>query len=132
MTRSWPLGALTALAALAGCGGGGEQDTARSSTADLPSRPVDINPGGTNRAGSVAQLADCASWRSAGREERFAIIADIRGQHTPQRSKDARSPLPDEDAYDIFQRACKPDYADTLRLYKLYVRVQGFAPLREP
>ncbi len=131
MKRSWPLGALVALAALAGCGGDGEKQSAASSTTDRPTKPVDIDPGGTERAGSSAQLADCASWKAQTREERMAIIADIRGQHTPQQSKDARSPLPDEEAYEVFERACSPEWADSLRLYKLYVRVQGFAPLRD-
>jgi hypothetical protein len=53
----------------------------------------------------------------------------LRGQLTPQRSETAASPLSDERAYAVFQKACSPDYAESLRLYKLYVRVQGFAPL---
>ena len=55
----------------------------------------------------------------------------LRGQLTPQRSKTAESPLPDERAYESSRRACAPDLADSLRLYKLYVRMQGFAPLSE-
>ena len=92
---------------------------------------VDIDPAGRMQAGSVAQFADCRDWNAATREQRFATIADIRGQHTPQQSKTAASPLPDERAYEIFQNACKPEWAGHLRLYKLYVRVQGFAPLSE-
>ena len=80
-------------------------------------------------ASSVAQFADCGDWRAGTRAERFATIEVLRGQLTPQRSPTAASPLSDERAYEVFQKACSPDYAESLRLYKLYVRVQGFAPL---
>lgn len=84
---------------------------------------------GISRAGSVAQFADCADWKAATREQRLATIADIRGQNTPQRSKTAASPLSDEAAYEKFETACAPEWADSLRLYKMYVRMQAFAPL---
>lgn len=120
---------LFALAALAGCGGGADED--KPERAVMPAEPVDVDPVGLSRAGSVAQFADCGDWKKATREERLATIADIRGQHTPQRSTTAASPLSDERAYAVFQEACSPVWADSLRLYKLYVRVQGFAPLSE-
>jgi hypothetical protein len=44
----------------------------------------------------------------------------------------ARSPLSDERAYEILDKACRHPGAESLRLYKLYVRAQGFAPLNEP
>lgn len=116
---------LLALAALAGCGGE-ESEPAPASTI------LDVDPAGTSRAGSVAQFADCGDWKQATREQRLATIADIRGQHTPQQSATAASPLSDERAYEIFEEACSPEWADSFRLYKLYVRVQGFAPLSEP
>lgn len=139
MTAIRPLGAvLLALTAVVvtGCGGNEEGAAApSSSTATAPASteilPVDVDGTDPDRAGSVAQLADCAYWRSASREQRLATIADIRGQHTPQQSETGASPLSDERAYEVFERACKPEFADSLRLYKLYVRVQGFAPLTE-
>jgi len=115
------LAALLAAVAAAGCGGG-ESDPPRSPAA--AAQPV-----GDARGGSVAQYADCGDWRAGTKAERFATIEVLRGQLTPQRSKSAASPLPDERAYEVFQKACSPDYAESLRLYKLYVRVQGFAPL---
>jgi hypothetical protein len=129
--RSWPLAALVAAAALAGCGG--EDEPAGSSTPAAAARPttvVDVNPVGLERAGSYAQQADCAAWKAGTREQRMATIRDIRGQTTPQTDPDAKSPLPDVEAYKVFQHACKPEWANSLRLYKLYFRVQGFAPLR--
>lgn len=129
MRRAGPLGVLVALAVLAGCGDG-DEPAPRAATTTTPA-VVDVDPVGTNRAGSVAQFADCADWNGATRDERFATIADIRGQHTPQRSTTAASPLSDERAYEVFQEACEPEWADSLRLYKLYVKVQAFAPLSE-
>jgi len=128
MTPVRPLGALiVALAALSGCGGDDAGSVARApATTATSTQPVDLN-----RAGSVAQLADCAYWKRSSREERFATIVDIRGQHTPQQSKTAESPLSDERAYEVFERACAANPAGALRLYKLYVRVQAFATLAE-
>lgn len=121
MARAWPsVAALLAVTAAVGCGAG---DAARSSSA------VAAKPVGDESAGSVAQFADCADWRAATKAERLATIEVLRGQLTPQRSPNAASPLPDERAYEVFQKACSPDYAESLRLYKLYVRVQGFSPL---
>lgn len=133
MRRVRPLGALLlALAAVTGCGGGDDDKGAvkrESAAATTAAKPVDVDPDDPTRAGSVAQLADCKFWKQASREERFATIADIRGQHTPQQSKTAESPLSDERAYEVFERACAANPAGALRLYKLYVRVQGFATL---
>lgn len=118
MRRVMLAAALVAAAAATGCGG---DEAAESS----------VEPVGKKVAGSVAQYANCNDWNEGTREERYATIADIRGQHTPQRSETAESPMSDDEAYEIFQKACAPDYAGSLRLYKLYVRAQGFAPLRE-
>ena len=108
------------LAAAAGCGGSGDEQEGSEA------RPV-----GMESAGSVVQFADCADWRRGTEAERHATIEALRGQLTPQLSATAESPLPDERAYEILERACSPDVAASLRLYKLYVRAQGFAPLNE-
>jgi len=121
--------ALVAAATLAGCGG--EDEPVRSSTAAKPDKPVDINPVGLERAGSYAQQADCAAWKAGTPEQRMRTIRDIRGQTTLQNDPDPRSPLPDEVAYEVYQHACKPERADSLSLYRLYFRDQGFAPLRD-
>lgn len=113
--------AILALAAagLAGCGGGDE------------SRGGAVKPLGHESAGSVVQFADCADWRGGTRAERMATVRALRGQLTPQRSASAASPLRDDRAYALISKACTPDFAASLRLYKLYVRMQGFAPLSE-
>ena len=85
---------------------------------------------GPVRANSTAQFASCADWRRGSEEERYATIADIRGQLTVQTDPDATSDLPDDAAYAMFEKVCALSYSDSLRLYKLYARAQAFAPLR--
>ena len=116
--------ALAAAALGAGCG----EDSEPAAQAP-PEQAKAAEPVGIESAGSVAQFADCDDWNGGTRAERMATIEEIRGQHTPQRSKTAASPLSDERAYAIFEKACAPDYAGSLRLYKLYVKAQGFSPL---
>ncbi|MDX6650969.1 MAG: hypothetical protein QOJ97_2920 [Solirubrobacteraceae bacterium] len=94
-------------------------------------RSGEVKPVGHESAGSVVQFADCSDWRRGSRAERMVTIVRLRGQLTPQRSKTAASPLRDERAYALIQKACTPAFAGSLRLYKLYVRMQGFAPLSE-
>lgn len=105
-------------ATVAGCGGQDER----------ASQAARAQPVGDKSAGSVVQFADCGDWRTATRDERYATIEALRGRLTPERSKTAASPLPDDRAYTVFQNACSQGI-DSLRLYKLYVKVQGFAPL---
>ena len=111
--------ALVAAAFFAGCGDG-----------ETPS-PQSAKPVGKPSAGSVVQFADCGDWRRGSTAERFATIKELRGQLTPQTSPTAASPLADEGAYEILDGACQFETAESLRLYKLYVRAQGFAPLSE-
>ena len=116
------LAALVAVALAAGCGGGADSQP----SAAAPAKPV-----GDESAGSVAQFANCGDWKGGTEAERRATVKVLRGYLTPQRSKTAAGPLADDRAYEVFQKACAPDYADSLRLHKLYVKVQGFSPLAE-
>jgi hypothetical protein len=110
-------------AGVAGCGGG---DDGQASEPEPAAQAV-----GKEIAGSVVQYADCGDWREGSRAERVATVEQLRGQLTPQRSKSAASPLPDERAYEMLDKACTPEFSESLRLYKLYARMQGFAPLSE-
>ncbi|HET8820044.1 MAG TPA: hypothetical protein VFM57_00720 [Thermoleophilaceae bacterium] len=110
--------ALVGAAFFAGCGGDEETPPAKAAM-----------PVGNPSAGSVVQFADCGDWRRGSAAARVATIKELRGQLTPQSSRTATSPLADERAYEILNRACKFETAASLRLYKLYVRAQGFAPL---
>ena len=121
MTRRWIAAvALGAVAATAGCGGDGETASQRSS---------DAQPVGDMSGGSVAQYANCGDWRKGTKAERYATIKVLRGRLTPDSSKTAASPLTDDRAYQVFQDACAQGI-DSLRLFKLYARVQAFEPLR--
>jgi len=117
--RGCVAGALAAVAVVAGCGG--DDDPADQ-------RPA-AQPVGEASGGSVAQFADCGDWRKGTEAERYATIEELRGQLTAQTSESSESPLVDDRAYEILSNACRPSYAESLRLYKLYVRAQGFAPL---
>ena len=116
--------ALLAAAAL-GLGACGEGDSGDGASADSQVEGV-----GPVRAGSTAQFASCRDWRRGTEEQRYATIADIRGQLTVQTATEAVSDLPDEAAYQMFEKVCATDYSDALRLYKLYARAQAYAPLR--
>lgn len=118
--------ALFAVAALA-LGACGEGDSDDPASAGSDGNVVGVGP---VRANSTAQFASCADWRRGSEEERYATIADIRGQLTVQTDPDATSDLPDDAAYAMFEKVCAPSYSDSLRLYKLYARAQAYAPLR--
>jgi len=113
------------LAAAAIAAGGCGEDGANETAAVPATQGV-----GPIRASSSAQFADCRHWRRGTVEQRYATIAEIRGQLTSQDSASAESDLPDEVAYEIFEKTCSSEGSDRLRLYKLYAPAQAFAPLR--
>lgn len=117
--------AAAATAATAGCGGsdGGDGSDATASPGSADAQPV-----GDMSAGSVVQYANCGDWRDGTKAERYATIRVLRGRLTPDSSKTAASPLTDDRAYEVFQEACAQGI-DSLRLFKLYARVQAFEPL---
>lgn len=119
-SRRLAAAALSAMTAAAGCGDDGN---ARSA-------PI-AKPLGQESAGASVQFADCGDWRHGTHAERLATIEQLRGHLTPGRSRTAESPLSDQRSYEVFERACAPDYASSFRLYKLYGRAQGFAPLSD-
>lgn len=84
---------------------------------------------GAVRGGSVAPLAQCTDWNAGEEDAKMATIADIRAQ-VNQAGADGPTPdLPDDEAYDLFESVCANDYAAGFRLYKVYIRAAGFAPL---
>jgi hypothetical protein len=109
---------LLAAGALASCGDD-----------DRPASAPRAEPVGQESQGSVVQYADCGDWRGGTPAEKRATVVALRGQLTPQSSETATSPLPDDRAYAVLESACAPGNPASLRLYKLYVRAQAFAPL---
>lgn len=120
--------AAVAAALLVGCGGD-DKDRAPARAGASDDKPAESV--GRRSAGSVVQFADCDDWRRGSRAEREATVVELRDQLTIQSARSSASPLPDDRAYEIFQKACRPEFAGSLRLYKLYARAQGFAPLNE-
>lgn len=86
-------------------------------------------PLGKQVGGSVAQLAQCRDWNGGTEAEQLATIADIRAQVNREDSGVTAPPLTDEEALEVFDGACSEEFADGFRLYVLYARAAGFAPL---
>ena len=124
MRRALTAAGLAAVMALAGCGGDDKEKPGGQKAA--PAKPV-----GESSAGSVVQYADCRDWRRGSVADRRATVVELRRQLTPQTSTTAESPLADDRAYEILQKTCQNGFAHSLRLYKLYVRAQAYAPLSE-
>lgn len=75
---------------------------------------------------TTARETDCTDWKAVSVEEQQVIvesIAEFEGgapTGTPGRT------LPDDEAYDLFERFCEKDYASAFKLYKIYVRAAAF------
>jgi hypothetical protein len=100
-----------ATAALAGCGG--------------DSQPVQEGIGN----GQALQLGDCTDWNSSSVDQRLETIAQLKNfAGGPVGNIDARGAvLDDDDAYDLMEADCEPEYARGFKLYKLYVRAAAFS-----
>jgi len=88
--------------------------------------------GGATIGGSV-RLADCDGWREASPQQRRDTIEDIRefaGGLVGTGSREGAT-LPDDKAYDLFEGACRPDFAKGFKLYKLYTRAAAFQDLKQ-
>lgn len=122
--------AVLALVALAGCGGGDESTVAADEGSDQVIDISGTDPVGEELAGSVAPLVTCGDWREADDEgQRLATIEDVRSQTGLGESGISGPELTDDEAEEVFDNACEPDYAFGFRLYKLYAHAVAFAPL---
>jgi hypothetical protein len=86
--------------------------------------PDGVLPLGDIRAGSVASLADCSDWVSGSVERKRATVVDVRQQLAGGGVE--RTTLPDQDAYDVFERACAESFTARFHLYKIYFRAAAF------
>lgn len=111
------LGAAVAASFLAGCGTAGGGDEAEGAP------PLAL---GESRAGSVAPFVQCRDWNAGTVEQRLATIEDIREQVSAEGATADSPPMPDDEAYDLFERACAKEFAAGFRLYKLYTRAVAF------
>jgi hypothetical protein len=100
---------------LLGCGGGSD-DAADRDSAALGSPDVQTS----------TREADCNDWNAASVEEQQIIVASIGEFEGGAPTGTAGRTLPDDEAYDLFQRFCEKDYASAFKLYKIYVRAAAF------
>ncbi len=95
---------------LAGCGG------------DSP--PAQQGVGGNKSL----RLANCDDWTGSSVDERLATVnqlTDFAGG--PVGEIDARGAILDDDqAYDLLEAQCEPEFAGAFKLYKIYVRAAAF------
>jgi hypothetical protein len=86
-------------------------------------------PLGPKLGGSVATLVSCKDWAGGPRDRKLATIADIRNQVSRDDAAVKAPPLADDEALRLFDRECTRPYARGFRLYVLYARAAGWAPL---
>ena len=84
---------------------------------------------GEVRTGSTAQLAQCDDWLDGTPAERLATIGDIRAAVSQSGTVGPMPQLSDDEAYEVFEKACANDFATGFRLYKVYLHSAAFAPL---
>jgi hypothetical protein len=108
---------IAAVLALGACGGDSE-----------PDEPA-AEPVGEEIGGSVAPLAQCRDWNGATEAEKLATIEEIRRQVNLEGSGVEAPALSDAEAMSVFDNACAERFAAGFRLYVLYSRAAGFAPL---
>ncbi len=127
--RSRTLLAATVLTLVAaGCGGGDGEGEGTVEGVDRAARER-AQPLGELLAGSVAPLAQCKDWVGGPRDRQLATVDDIRNQVSRDDTNVIAPALTDEEALGVFDRACANSFAKSFRLYVLYARAAGFAPL---
>jgi hypothetical protein len=101
--------------ALTSCGGSG------SSTPPAAEQGADL--------GQPPSLANCTDWQKATLRERYGTIREIRdfaGGPVGSAPGGHGATLPDDKAYELFERWCANYYARGFKLYKLYTRAAAF------
>ena len=91
--------------------------------------PRKAEPLGKKLGGSVASLANCRDWAGGAPERKLATIADIRSQVNRDDTGIETPPLSDSEAMQLFDRECAQSRARGFRLYVIYSRAAGWAPL---
>jgi hypothetical protein len=94
--------------ALAGCGG----DTA----------PAEQGVGGN----TPLRLADCEDWNESGVEQRLNTVRQLREFNAGPSERVRGAVLDDDQAYDLLEGQCEPEFAGAFKLYKLYGRAAAF------
>ena len=93
--------------AFAGCGG---------------DPPVEEGVGGN----TPLRLADCDDWNGSGVDERLVTVKQLRELNEGSSELYRGRVLDDEQAYDLLEEQCKPEFAGAFKLYKIYGRAAAF------
>lgn len=92
--------------------------------------PAEETPGvGQVRAGTVVPLAQCSDWVEGTEEARRATVVQIQGTLNEAGADGPTPSLPEDEAYELFERACSNEVAQGFRLYKIYARAAAFSRL---
>jgi hypothetical protein len=65
-------------------------------------------------------------WNEASVEDQRVIVDSIAEFEGGAPTGTQGRTLPDEQAFELFDRACEQDYASAFKLYKVYVRAAAF------
>ena len=85
--------------------------------------------GGPVQLDDPIQVADCTDWNEGSVEERLGTIEQIGrfiGGPVPGTGGTGVT-LDEDEAYDLFERACSNDFARAFTLYRIYVRAAAFS-----
>ena len=118
MRRAFLAAAVAACGALPATGCGDSDDSGDPGSSALGSPEVQ----------TTAREADCNDWNGATVEERQVILESLSEFEGGAPTGTVGRTLPDDEAYDLFERGCERDYARAFKLYKVYVRAAAFQP----
>jgi hypothetical protein len=82
---------------------------------------------GSPEVQTSARETDCMDWNDAAVEERQIIVESIAKFEGGAPTGTTGRTLPNDQAYEVFERFCEKDYAAAFKLYKIYVRAAAFA-----
>jgi hypothetical protein len=102
--------------ALLAAGCGDSDDAADRDSAALGSPDVQTS----------TRESDCQDWNAASVEDRQVIVKSMAVYEGGATGTVGRT-LPDDEAYELFERACEPQYAGAFKLYKIYARAAAFS-----
>ena len=94
--------------ALSGCGG----DTAPAEQGVGQNTPL--------------RLANCDDWNGSGVDERLTTVRQLRELNAGPSEEVRGAVLDDDQAYDLLEGQCEPEFAGAFKLYKLYGRAAAF------
>jgi hypothetical protein len=72
------------------------------------------------------RLANCDDWNSSGPDERLVTIGQLEDLNAGQSTEFRGRVLDEDQAYDILDGQCEPEFAGAFKLYKLYGRAAAF------